>query len=133
IKRRLVPFGEYLPVGILESLLPEPVKRLLSGNSQGFVPARSLRVLSCVWGRIGSSICSEVMYPQLVADEVRHGASLLVNISNLAWFHNSSLNEQILSAAIMRAVENGRFMVLATNSGISAIIDPSGLVTSKSL
>jgi apolipoprotein N-acyltransferase len=57
----------------------------------------------------------------------------LVNIGNLAWFHNTSLNQQILAAAVMRAVENGRYLVLANNTGISAVIDPTGLVTSRSL
>ncbi len=132
VKRRLVPFGEYLPSGPLGALIPQPVKNLLLGR-QGFVPSSSLSLISSMWGKIGASICVEVIYPHLIADEVRHGASLLVNVSNLAWFHDSVLSRQILAAAVFRAVENGRYLVLATNTGISAVIDPCGVVTSESL
>lgn len=132
-KRRLVPFGEFLPAGPIGEFIPPSIKRLLMGGSDGFLPDSSLRLLSCLWGKIGTSICVEVVYPKLISAEVRRGASLLVNVSNLAWFHNSVLNRQILACAIMRAVENGRYMVLSTNTGISAIIDPAGVVTSCSL
>ena len=72
------------------------------------------------------------IYPHLISNEVRHGANILVNVSNLGWFHQASLNRQMLAAAVLRAVENGRFMVLATNTGISAVIDPAGVITSVS-
>ncbi|MCA9806158.1 MAG: apolipoprotein N-acyltransferase, partial [Cyanobacteria bacterium HKST-UBA02] len=68
-----------------------------------------------------------------IADEVRKGASLLVNVSNLSWFHDASINRQLLAAAVFRAVENGRYLVLSTNTGVSAVITPSGLVTSMSV
>ncbi|HEY9870950.1 MAG TPA: apolipoprotein N-acyltransferase [Candidatus Obscuribacterales bacterium] len=133
VKRRLVPFGEFVPGGPLADLLPSRVKELLMGGSPGFVSARSAYLLSSVWGKVGASICVEVIYPRLIADEVRQGASLLVNVSNLAWFHGSTLNRQVLAAAILRAVENGRYLVLATNTGISAVVDPAGVVTSVSI
>lgn len=133
VKRRLVPFGEYVPGGPLADVLPVEVKRLLMGGNQGFVAARTAFLLGSIWGKIGASICVEVIYPRLIADEVRQGASLLVNVSNLAWFHGATLNKQVLAAAIMRAVENGRYLVLATNTGISAVVDPAGVVTSVSI
>lgn len=132
-KRRLVPFGEYFPGGFITNFLPAPVKHLLLGADQPFVKAPQLELLNSVWGKIGTSICVEVIYPNLVAQEVRNGASLLVNLSNLAWFHSSSLNRQILAAAQMRAVENGRYLVLSTNTGTSAVIDPCGTVVSQSI
>lgn len=133
VKRRLVPFGEYIPLGILGDLVPERLKALLVGASGGFQPARNLLVPKSIWGKIGASVCVEVIYPHLIAEEVRKGASVLVNVSNLAWFHNATLNRQVLAAAVFRAVENGRYLVLATNTGISAVINPSGFVTSASL
>jgi len=133
IKRRLVPFGEYIPIWPLWEAIPEQVKQLFTGASKSFVPAGSAHLIDSIWGKVGASICVEVVYPRLIADEVRDGASLLINVSNLAWFHNSQLNRQLLAAAVMRAVENGRYMVLSTNTGISAVIDPAGTVTSVSL
>jgi apolipoprotein N-acyltransferase len=132
-KRRLVPFGEFFPGGFITGFLPQPVKHLLLGADQPFVKAAQLQLLNSVWGKVGTSICVEVIYPNLVAQEVRNGASLLVNLSNLAWFHSSSLNRQILACAQMRAVENGRYLVLSTNTGTSAVIDPCGTVVSQSI
>ena len=133
IKRRLAPFCEFMPAGPFLQLIPHSVKRLFMGNAYGFVPSPSVSVLHSIWGKIGASISIEVVYPRLIADEVRHGGSLLVNVSNFAWFHNSNLNRQVLAASVMRAVENERYMVLATNTGISAVIDPSGCVNGDSL
>lgn len=132
IKRRLVPFGEFYPQTPLDALIPSQVKKLMLGHNGGFVAAQQLKLVNSLWGKIGASICVEVIYPKLIANEVRSGASLLVNVSNLAWFHNSPLNKQILASAVMRSVENGRYMILATNTGISAIIDPAGVITSAS-
>lgn len=128
VKQRLVPFGEFAPLGPLGQQINErlPLSREVFLKSQSAKPLRS------IWGGIGVSICVELIYPHLISNEVRHGANLLINVSNLGWFHQSSLNRQMLAAAVMRAVENGRFLVLATNTGISAVIDPSGVITSVS-
>jgi len=88
--------------------------------------------LASPWGKIGVSISSEIIYPRLIAQEVREGAALLVNISNLAYFHNSYLSRQVLAAAVFRAVENQRYVILATNTGVSAVIDPTGMIQSAS-
>lgn len=128
VKQRLVPFGEFAPLGPLGQQINErlPLSREVFLKSQSAKPLRS------IWGGIGVSICVELIYPHIISNEVRHGANLLINVSNLGWFHQSSLNRQMLAAAVMRAVENGRFLVLATNTGISAVIDPSGVITSVS-
>lgn len=129
IGRQFDPFGEFQP---MFSLFQKSQKELLHGDVK-YLSSKSLSLLDSVWGKIGASICTEVANPKLIADEVRHGASLLVNVSNLAWFHDSALNQQILAASVMRAVENGRYLLLASNTGISAIIDPSGCVVASSL
>lgn len=128
VKQRLVPFGEFAPLGPLGQRINER----LPLSPEVFLKSKSARPLHSIWGGIGVSICVELIYPHIISSEVRHGANLLINVSNLGWFHQSSLNRQILAAAVMRAVENGRFMVLATNTGISAVIDPAGVITSVS-
>lgn len=133
IKHRLVPFGEFAPLGPFGERIPEDMMERIPGTRESFLKAQKTQLLGSIWGKIGMSICVEVIYPRLIADEVRRGATLLVNVSNLGWFHGSSLNRQIVAAAAMRAVENGRYLVLATNTGTSAVIDPSGMVTSMSL
>ncbi|MBS1952826.1 MAG: apolipoprotein N-acyltransferase [Cyanobacteria bacterium SZAS-4] len=128
VKQRLVPFGEFAPLGPLGQRINER----LPLSPDVFLKSKSARPLHSIWGGIGVSICVELIYPHIISNEVRHGANLLINVSNLGWFHQSFLNRQILAAAVMRAVENGRFFVLATNTGISAVIDPSGVITSVS-
>jgi apolipoprotein N-acyltransferase len=90
-------------------------------------------LLKSAWGNVGTSVSFELVYPELIASEVNNGASLLVNVSDLSWFHNNVLSKQLLAAAVSRAVENGRYLVLASNTGISAVVNPLGVVTSNSL
>jgi len=86
-----------------------------------------------MWGKIGASLGFELIYPRLLAEQARRGAALLVGAANFACFHNSVLSRQILASAVLRAVENGRYLVLVTNTGISAVIDPAGFVSSRSV
>jgi apolipoprotein N-acyltransferase len=83
-------------------------------------------------GRAGVSICFEIMYPDLIRKSVSRGAEFLVNISNDAWFGNSSMPYVHLNAARFRAVENRRYVLRASNSGFSAVIAPDGAVLSQS-
>ncbi len=82
--------------------------------------------------KMGIATGMEVIYPALISAKVRKGAALLVGILNLSRFHDSLLGNQILAAAVMRAVENRRYFILATTTGISAVIDPGGVVTASS-
>jgi apolipoprotein N-acyltransferase len=109
------------------------LRERIPATRESFFAGNAIRLLDSGWGKMGLSIYIELIYPNLIADEVRRGASLLVNVSNLAWFHDSSINRQLLAAAVLRAVENERYFVLATNTGISAIIEPTGLIASESL
>lgn len=80
--------------------------------------------------RVGVSIC----YEDVFADEVRQAlpdADYLINVSNDAWFGDSLAPHQHLQFARLRALEGGRWMVRATNTGISAIIDPQGRVRER--
>ena len=80
---------------------------------------------------IAPSICYEVVYPDLVADAAS-GAEVLLTISNDAWFGDSIGPLQHLQMAQMRALETGRYMLRATNNGVSAIVNPRGELLLKS-
>ncbi len=125
-KVHLVPFGEYVP---LSNWLPF-LKKIVEGPGN-FTPGKYLHPLRVKDLAIGTLICYEVIFPELVAQEVRLGANILVNISNDAWFGKSSGPYQHLNQAILRAIESNRYLIRATNSGISAIISPRGKVLKK--
>jgi apolipoprotein N-acyltransferase len=77
----------------------------------------------------GGLICYEAVFPALARQRVRDGANVLVNISNDAWFGRTSAPVQHLYLTAMRAVETGRYIARATNTGITAIIDQRGRIT----
>ena len=121
-KVHLVPFGEYVPLkGILFFLGPlvEAVSDFSAGDAAVLLPARG-HLLS-------TAICYEVVFPDLVRGTAR-GADLLTTITNDAWFGHTSAPYQHFAQASMRAVENGRYLVRAANTGITGIVDPYGRV-----
>jgi len=120
-KRRLVPFGEYVP---LQSVLFF-VHRLVEATGD-FAAGERPVVINLGAARPGILICYEAIFPELSRDLVRHGANLLVNITNDAWFGRTSAPYQHLSMALLRTVELRVPMVRCANTGISALIDPSG-------
>jgi apolipoprotein N-acyltransferase len=124
-KIRLVPFGEFVPMQALITLGGRVTAKLVqqvSDFSPGVAPATAL-----VDGRrIGAFICYEAIFPDLARLFVRDGADLLVNITNDAWYGRTSAPYQHLAMATFRAVENGKYLVRAANTGISAVVDPRG-------
>lgn len=127
-KHHLVPFGEYLPFdGLLRPLL-DFLTIPMSSFSAG--PERQPPLAQGAL-RIGVSICYEDAY----ASEVRKSlpdANVLVNVSDDAWFGDSIAPHQHLQISRMRALEAGRYLLRATNTGISAIIDAQGRVLARS-
>ncbi len=117
-KWHLVPFGEYQP-----SWFPAPFQVVPGG---GFRPGPGPRTLH-VPGLppVGPLICYEAIFPAQVVDEADRPA-WMVNITNDAWFGNSTGPRQHLAAARMRAVEEGLPLLRAANTGISAAFDPRG-------
>ena len=121
-KRHLVPFGEFMPFKNWLGPLVEMFEVPMSDFSRGDHP----RPLLAVGPRqAGVSICYEDAFPAEVAQALPE-AEYLINVSNDAWFGDSLAPHQHLEIARMRALETGRFLVRATNTGISAIIDDRG-------
>ena len=126
-KRQLVPFGEYVP---LENLLRGLITFFdlpMSHNRAG--PDDQEPLLAGDW-RLSLSICYEVVYPELVRQTVDL-PDLLVTISNDTWFGESIGPKQHLQMARMRAAENGRDMIRATNNGVTALIDHRGRIKNE--
>ncbi|MFQ5659390.1 MAG: apolipoprotein N-acyltransferase [Gammaproteobacteria bacterium] len=123
-KRHLVPFGEYLP---LDSLL-RPFLDFLKIPMSDFTPGDQKKpLLSGPDIDVGISICYEDTFGEEII-QAMPDARVLVNISNDAWFGDSIAPYQHLQMARMRAAETGRYMLRATNTGISAVIDEKGRI-----
>jgi apolipoprotein N-acyltransferase len=118
-KINLVPFGEFVPAifGFVNRVTQE------AGD---FAPGNRVVVFPMGTHKLGVFICYESVFPDEVREFVKGGANLLVNISNDGYFGHSAARGQHLEIARMRAVENSRWLIRATNDGISAVIDPSG-------
>jgi len=123
-KVHLVPWGEYIPFawafGFAKSLTHEVGTYTASGAERTPLEVGS--------HRYGVFICYESVFPHEVRQFAEHGAEVLVNISNDGWFGESGAPWQHLNMARMRAVENHRWLLRCTNTGISAAIDPMGRV-----
>jgi apolipoprotein N-acyltransferase len=127
-KRHLVPFGEYMPLpGALLRVL-DFLDIPLSDFSAG---PRYQPLLEVAGHPIGVSICYEDAFGEEVIDALP-AAELLVNVSNDAWFGDSLAPHQHLQIARMRARETGRYLLRATNTGVSAVIDERGRVLARS-
>ncbi|XXX82023.1 apolipoprotein N-acyltransferase [Sorangium sp. So ce134] len=123
-KQYLLAFGEYLPLGDTV-----PYLYTLSPNSGRFSPGTSLAPLEWDGHRLATMICYEDILPHFVNKLVAAGdPDLLVNLTNDAWFGNTTEPWIHLALAKMRAIEHRRYLVRATNSGVSAIVDPVGRV-----
>lgn len=125
-KIHLVPFGEYVP----RWAFPGKVGRITLEVAD-YIPGSSYQVARTPHGAFGIFICYEAIFPQLVRRLTPTAAGVLVNISNDAWYGDSSAAFQHLEMARLRAIENGRYLLRATNDGITAVIDPYGRVVER--
>jgi len=124
-KIRLVPFGEYVPlrrVLFFAEKLVRAVGEFEFGSND-----------SPLGGKLtyGPAICYEIVYPQITRTQVRHGADVLVTITNDAWYDGTAAPGQHLWQARLRAVEDDRYLLRAGTTGISAFIDPTGRILSS--
>jgi len=120
-KQRLVPFGEYMPF----RRLLEFAKYYIEIPSADLSAATHGSAMQLAGYPVALGICYESAYPQIYRQQLP-GAAFMVNVSNDAWFGDSLAPHQHLEIARMRALEAARFMLRATNSGISAVIDSRG-------
>jgi apolipoprotein N-acyltransferase len=125
-KQYLVPFTEYFPLRRIDLLRRnfERVRFFEHGGPARLLPTRA--------GRAGILTCNEVMLPELAASRVRAGAELLVNPSNDTWIPDRRFADHLFDIASVRAIEQRRFLVRASTSGPSAIVDPWGRVQARS-
>jgi len=125
-KMHLVPFGEYVPakrIFFFAAPLVEAVSDFSAGETATLLPIGA--------HKISTAICYEVVYPDLVRQFVVGGSELLTTITNDAWFGATSAPYQHFEQASMRAIEEGRYLVRAANTGVSGIVDPYGRVLEK--
>lgn len=122
-KLHLVPFGEFIPFKktfpFLQTIAP-------IGDIQ---PGEEYTIFDKP-GKFGVLICFEDLFPELSRRFVKNGADFLVNITNDAWYKETSAAAQHFSASVFRAVENGVYLVRAANTGISGFVDPRGRIVS---
>ena len=130
-KIKLVPFGEYIP---FENLIRQWFSNVEVLNELGtFTPGTLQQELLDMEGvKIGTTVCYESIFPQLWRAQNKLGAQLFVNITNDAWFFKTAAPYQHLAANVLRAVETGRPVLRAANTGFSAYIDPFGQIQDHS-
>jgi apolipoprotein N-acyltransferase len=125
-KRRLVPFGEYVPIEALRNLIEFfnlPTSIINLGPEQQY----GLKVDELM---LAPAICYEVAFPDLIAKNAVN-SQLLISVSNLGWFGDSLGRHQFMQMAQMRALETQRYHAYSTNNGPSAIFDRQGKITAQ--
>ena len=124
-KSHLVPFGEFIPLkGVFGWIYRDWLNIPLSDLSRG---STSQQPLNLAGQQVAVNICYEDVFGEEIIRQLPQ-ATLLVNVSNDAWYGNSIAADQHLQISQTRALETGRMMLRATNTGATAIIDPHGNV-----
>jgi len=126
-KCHLVPFGEFTPFHWLKPL----VTRYTIGVAE-FRRGDGPKVLEAVGVKWGPFICYEAIFPHEVRQSVQAGAEILVNVTNDAWFGKSAAPYQHAQVTAFRAVETGRWLVRAANTGVSYVVSPAGRLVGQS-
>lgn len=125
-KMQLVPFGEYIPMRRL-LFFAQP---LVEGVAD-FAPGERMTLLPVNGNQLSVAVCYEVVFPWHGRLAATTGSQLLTTITNDAWYGTTSAPYQHFEQARVRAVETGRYLVRAANTGISAVVDPYGRVVAR--
>jgi apolipoprotein N-acyltransferase len=123
-KVHLLPFGEVIPFGWKWRVLQK-----IDFGQANFQPGPERSPIPSVVGKLAPLICFESTFPELSRRAVSKGADVFVNITNDGWFGNTPGPHQHSDMAILRAVENRRFLVRSANTGVTMFVDPVGRVT----
>ncbi|HQC50916.1 MAG TPA: apolipoprotein N-acyltransferase, partial [bacterium] len=126
-KVHMVPFGEYVPYEKLFFFL-----RRIALPTGNFIPGEDIHPMSAGGVRFTPLICYEDIFPELARSSTLQGGEFIANITNNAWFGRTAAPFQHLALSIFRAVENRRYMLRSTNTGVSAVVDPVGRVLVRS-
>ncbi len=126
-KQHLVPFGEYVPMEDFINAVIPPLGKLCSAMDQ-ISPGSTPEIIETENGKLGCLICFDSIYEELCRESVREGAELICICTNDSWFSGSAALSQHNAQAQLRAVENGRFVIRAANTGISSVISPCGKI-----
>jgi apolipoprotein N-acyltransferase len=125
-KIKLVPFGEYVPMPfLLKHLIQKTVQTPMNID---IGPGEEQTIFKVKSARIGVLICYESIFPELARQAVDKGANILVNVTNDAWYGTSSAPSQLLAMTSLRAVENRVPVITVGNTGITAVITPTGRI-----
>ncbi|MBI3551791.1 MAG: apolipoprotein N-acyltransferase [Elusimicrobia bacterium] len=125
-KRELVPFGEYVPLRFLERYIS--VLSLMGDLTKG-EPRQPL--METPLGPMAVTICYEAMFPRWAQRDASRGARILANVTNDGWYKDTWGPYQHFQSNVYRAVENRVTVIRSGNTGISAVIDPWGVITAK--
>jgi apolipoprotein N-acyltransferase len=125
-KQRLLPFAEYVPLPQLDF-----VRRDFGGVPE-LTASRQAALLPSPVGPAGVLICNEALFGSDARRRVLAGAAVLINLSNDSWMHDDKFSAIAFDMSALRAVEQRRFLVRASTSGPSAVVDPLGRVTARS-
>ncbi len=129
-KRHPVPFGEYVPMrGFIETFIPQLAG--VNAAEEDLAAGSEAAVVSTEFARLGAVICFDSIYENTVRQSVLDGAQILVVSTNDSWFSDSAALTMHRSQAVLRAVENGRWLVRSANTGISSVISPEGVVVGE--
>jgi hypothetical protein len=123
-KRNFFSTNDYIPAGLLSPSLKEWF--FLTDENNLF----SSTMAKISWGNIAILGGSEITNPHVVAKRIRSGASLIVCESNIDWTADKCLGKQLLASAVLRAVENNRYVILSAGEAVVAIIEPNGFIKS---
>ncbi len=132
VKRELVPFGEYVP---LRALVPRFVierwLKILDEMGDLSSGTADQALFETAFGPTAVTICYEAMFPRWARRDAARGARMLINMTNDGWYKDTWGPYQHFEANVFRAIENRIPVIRSGNTGISAVIDPWGVVTAK--
>jgi apolipoprotein N-acyltransferase len=130
-KRHLVPFGEYVPgrAYIPRALLAS--MGLMNILGEDFTPGTTPHLFNFPFARIGAGICYDGIFPAEMRVPVQAGAQVLALVTNDSWYKDTTAPRVLNAEAVLRAVENHRYVLRAANTGICAIIEPTGNIQAE--